>query len=567
MKKGIVFGMSILTLFGLASCNTPKENEPGPEDNIAGEPSDNDPTDGGQKGEGGGTQANVEKLVVEENDYNKVATNVYMVGDSTMCNYNPLDKYYYPRYGYGTQMDKYFDSTKVTFKNLALSGRSSKSFLTESNYSTLTSSIKSGDYLIIGWGHNDEKYGTATYTGASYSSVDDALADNTSFQYHLYEKYIKIAQNKGANPILVSPIVRLSETDDYSGSTAHVTQYGDYRKAVEDVAKKYSIPFVDLTTITKNMYTELKYDEAKKFHAIKSGTDESEGKDVNWNAIDTTHINYYGANMVAYQFAKHLQSTSSNLKYYAINGKEIPNESILTKYDGYVWSRYASPDLSSYNPGENFRTTTPGWYGTAFGNLSGDSTSSFFAKETSTGVFEVSSTNDKGKMAKDGDGFAFLFKQVAANQNFKVSAKVTVLTKPKDNSQSAFGLMLRDDCYINVSLQNTLLASTFGACGYFKDKAFFSRYNGNLTTAGTTTTALATVVPGTVYYLTLEQNGQNLICTVKIGDGAEMTQTFTDYAFNAVDKEYMYVGFMATRSASIKVENLTYEDKGTNTGA
>ena len=145
MKKGIVFGMSILTLFGLASCNTPKENEPGPKDNIAGEPSDNDPTNGGQTGEGGGTQANVEKLVVEENDYNKVATNVYMVGDSTMCNYNPLDKYYYPRYGYGTQMQNYL-SKKASVVNLALSGRSSLSFTTESNYSTLKNDINQKEH-------------------------------------------------------------------------------------------------------------------------------------------------------------------------------------------------------------------------------------------------------------------------------------------------------------------------------------------------------------------------------------------------------------------------------------
>ncbi len=565
MRKGIVFGMSIFALFGLAACDDKTNNNP--------EPTVDSGEDSGQSS----GDTNTDKIVVESNNYNKVNTTVYMVGDSTMCNYNPLDKYYYPRYGYGTQMDKYFDSTKVTFKNLAISGRSSKSFLTESNYSTLTSSIKSGDYLIIGWGHNDEKYGTATYACANYSSVDEALADNTSFQYHLYEKYIKLAQNKGANPILVSPIVRLDSKNDYSKNNGHYythtdkdtgtqTFCGDYRKAVEDVANKYSIPFVDLTTITKNAYTELGYDEAKKFHAIFKGTDETNGADPAWDAIDTTHINYYGANYIAYQFAKNLQSTSSNLKYYAIDGKEKPTESILTKYENYVWSKYEAPNLATYNPGDNFKTTTSGWYGTAFGNLSGNSTTNFFAKETSSGVFEVSSTGDKGKMASTGDGFAFLFKQVASNQNFKVSAKVTVLAKPKDNSQSAFGLMLRDDCYINISLQDTTLASTFGACGYFKDKAFFSRYNGALSSTGTAT-SLTDMAVGTIYYLTLEQNGQNLICTVKIGDGAETTHTFTDYSFNAVDKDYMYVGFMATRNASIKVENLSFEDKGTNTGA
>ena len=127
--------------------------------------------------------------------------------------------------------------------------------------------------------------------------------------------------------------------------------------------------------------------------------------------------------------------------------------------------------------------------------------------------------------------------------------------------------MLRDDCYINVTAANQTLNSNFGACGYLKDKAFFSRYNGAITTAGSAT-LLADVNPDTVYYLSLEQNGQNMIFKVKIGDsGTEMSQTFTDYALTAVDPNYIYVGFMATRNASIRVENIQYEDMGTNTGA
>ena len=46
------------------------------------------------------------------------------------------DKYYYPRYGYGTMLDKYLnDNVKVV--NIALSGRSSKSYLSEPEYNTL----------------------------------------------------------------------------------------------------------------------------------------------------------------------------------------------------------------------------------------------------------------------------------------------------------------------------------------------------------------------------------------------------------------------------------------------
>ena len=53
-------------------------------------------------------------------------TTMYLVGDSTVASFS--DQYFYPRYGYGTQIGDYL-SDKVTVKNLALSGRSSKSFI------------------------------------------------------------------------------------------------------------------------------------------------------------------------------------------------------------------------------------------------------------------------------------------------------------------------------------------------------------------------------------------------------------------------------------------------------
>mgnify|MGYP003523179039 FL=1 len=46
---------------------------------------------------------------------------LWVVGDSTLSSFD--DKYYYPRYGYGTKLGCYLNS-KVQVNNLALSGRS-----------------------------------------------------------------------------------------------------------------------------------------------------------------------------------------------------------------------------------------------------------------------------------------------------------------------------------------------------------------------------------------------------------------------------------------------------------
>lgn len=50
---------------------------------------------------------------------------LWVVGDSTLSAFD--DKFYYPRYGYGTALGYYLDQ-EIEVRNLALPGRSSKSF-------------------------------------------------------------------------------------------------------------------------------------------------------------------------------------------------------------------------------------------------------------------------------------------------------------------------------------------------------------------------------------------------------------------------------------------------------
>ena len=99
-------------------------------------------------------------------------------------------------------------------QNLALSGRSSRSFLAEQNYQTLKSSLGKGDYLFIQFGHNDEKTdesvypGLGTYPNLDWSTLDTSGKDSQgrySYEYLLTAYYINLAKNKGAVPVLVTP--------------------------------------------------------------------------------------------------------------------------------------------------------------------------------------------------------------------------------------------------------------------------------------------------------------------------------------------------------------------------
>lgn len=65
-----------------------------------------------------------QQLIDTIGTYKKSELAFWIVGDSTVSEFN--DQYYYPRYGWGTQISNYLkDGCEV--HNLALSGRSSKS--------------------------------------------------------------------------------------------------------------------------------------------------------------------------------------------------------------------------------------------------------------------------------------------------------------------------------------------------------------------------------------------------------------------------------------------------------
>ncbi len=234
---------------------------------------------------------------------------VYLVGDSTVCNYGSQSDLAYPRNGYGMWLGEYLNSN-ATVVNLALSGRSSKSFLAEANYTTLTTSISAGDYLIIGFGHNDEKSDdTSRYTNPTGDDTDQA-----SFQYHLYTYYIKMALDKGAYPILCTPIVRRNTSNNYSGSSGHVTNGGDYAQSIVNLGAKYNVPVINLRDLTKQLYLSLSATETAKLHATTNSVETN---------IDNTHLSSYGAAYVAYMLCSQLLNTNSGLAGYVDQSKLV----------------------------------------------------------------------------------------------------------------------------------------------------------------------------------------------------------------------------------------------------
>ena len=499
---------------------------------------------------------------VELND-----TTMYLVGDSTVTSF--ADSYFYPRYGYGTQIAGYL-SDKVTVNNLALSGRSSKSFLSEANYNTLKNGLKEGDILVIAFGHNDEKSDDATrFTDASLPYTDSA-----SFGYHLYEYYIKLAEEKGATPILCTPIVRAQSGNNYSGSEGHVTATGDYAEAIRDLGAEFGVAVIDLTALTKAEYEQIGFAEACYYHAVINGKYDTDGATVipDFATVDKTHLNIYGAKFVAYLFASEMAKLDG-IGGYVLSDIAAPTKADLVSNPNYTVPDYLAPNLENYNAPAHFSTITDGWYGTAFGNTGGSpqSTSNgYIAKEVSAGVFQVGqhldSGSNKGKFQSADDGFAFLFRQVEANKNFKltVSGKIVYTAGVK---QAGFGLMLRDDCIIGQSATGSINTNYVTAGLYFpSDNTLSANFYRENTTFNKGSSVSGSANVGDTFTMSIERVGQSVTVTVVCGEQI-YTKTFVDFDFFAVDTQYMYVGMFANRGTVIECTNVVFEIMGESQGA
>lgn len=96
---------------------------------------------------------------------------VFLAGDSTMANkpYQPGN----PEKGWGQVFPLYLKEG-VTVENRAINGRSTKSFRDEGHWEKLIHQVKPGDFVIIQFGHNDQK----TDSPERYAAADGEYREN-----------------------------------------------------------------------------------------------------------------------------------------------------------------------------------------------------------------------------------------------------------------------------------------------------------------------------------------------------------------------------------------------------
>lgn len=181
------------------------------------------------------------------------------------------------RVGWASVLQPFF-SSGVTVDDAALSGRSSKSFIDEGHWATVKATIKTGDYVFIEFGHNDEKYGTASL----YTDPTPTCAAPTPCFRDYLTTYVTDTRAAGGFPVLLTPISRAV----FSGTmvvATHVTAQGDYPAAVLAVGANTGAPVIDMTERTRVWLEALGPTGAIPMFAVG----------------DTTHLSAMGAPQVA----------------------------------------------------------------------------------------------------------------------------------------------------------------------------------------------------------------------------------------------------------------------------
>ena len=193
---------------------------------------------------------------------------LWIIGDSTVTD-QPSEYPYDPEKtycGWGQVMPMLLDN-EIAVSNHAESGATSAE-TRAIHFTAIKDKIQKGDYLMMEFGHNDQKL----------EELDAFGGYAEQLRY-----FVNYARERGAIPIVNSPINRIIFGSD--GKIFNLL--GEYRDAAKAVAEEFSAPFIDMWTATTEVFEPLGLYTAKKYFRHDG------------ESQDYTHTNDLGGGIVA----------------------------------------------------------------------------------------------------------------------------------------------------------------------------------------------------------------------------------------------------------------------------
>jgi lysophospholipase L1-like esterase len=189
---------------------------------------------------------------------------LYLAGDSTVT-----DQPDAPSASWGQMLPRFF-APQIAVANHAESGETLKSFVTEQRLDKLLAGLRAGDWVMIQFGHNDQK-----------SQWPQTYADAATTYRSWLRVYLAEVRRRGATPVLVTS----PERRNFDAQGRIVNSLGAYPEAVREVAREAGVALVDLNEMSRRFYEALGPERAA--HAFAD-----QGR-------DKTHHNEYGAYSLA----------------------------------------------------------------------------------------------------------------------------------------------------------------------------------------------------------------------------------------------------------------------------
>lgn len=196
---------------------------------------------------------------------------LFIAGDSTVCDQPD------PPYNSWGQMLTRFFKPDIAIANYAMSGETILSSLASRRFEKLFSEMKTGDTLLMQFGHNDMK-----------NKSPDAKA---TYRKNL-EKIIDKTLQLGATPILVTSMERKI-------GVKKPTLKG-YPQIVREVASSKEVSLIDLNASSKILYAAL-------------------GANLSAAFVDGSHHNNYGSYQLAKCIVSEIQTKELNLAKHVVD--------------------------------------------------------------------------------------------------------------------------------------------------------------------------------------------------------------------------------------------------------
>ena len=213
-----------------------------------------------------------------------LAATLFFAGDSTLDDHG----FKAPYRSWGRELESLMLPGNV-ISNYAKSGHSTKSFLNEGHWHRLISAVQPGDFILIQFGHNDQKCSTDFYREKRFSDPNGLFRE-------IVRNWVLEVRAKGATPILASPICR--GCFDAKGNVID-GGLGAYRMAMKELAGELRCDFVDMNSLTRCQMEKVGRGETEKYFVFSTGLIRSKDGEPE---KDLTHPIKHGAETFARLF-------------------------------------------------------------------------------------------------------------------------------------------------------------------------------------------------------------------------------------------------------------------------